>query len=118
MTTPLSGRTPLSASFLFNSCKKAAPTKPSAVEKEPAILVYSSDEEQPPSRAPPAFDDDDDDAEESFYAGVAGSPADPVQESLEEYSLIRRWLHRADTSPSDSEVSSKTLDCNQATDKR
>ena len=77
---------PLSASFLFSSCKKKL-HEDSFLESIPPILVADSSEEE-------CCDSDD-----SFILenGVKNLESELVHESLEEYSLIRKWLQNSET---------------------
>ena len=76
----------VSASFLFSSCKKKL-TEDHFLEARPPILVAdSSDEEYY-------------DINESIISEneIPNSESELVHESLEEYSLIRKWLQNSDS---------------------
>ena len=94
---------PVSAAFLFSTCKKKL-LGSSFPESSPAVLVADSSEDE-------------------YYDGedfLVSSPMNSkVHESLEEYSLIRKWFQNAETinssSDSDTDVELPTLSKNVST---
>ena len=98
--TPSVGKmraTPLSAAFLFGSCKRNLREDISFEKEQTIILADSSDDDDvKPCHIEESLCGEGDE-EELFYSvdGSVHNSSEMVQESLEEFALIRKWLQDA-----------------------
>lgn len=102
MTPDTTSKQKISASFIFSSCKKKPLTTSNCLPGHTILVDDSSDEELIR-------------CDSSTDVANANQNADTVDESLIEYSLIRKWLQNAEESSTpteDSDVKSNSFEEN------